>query len=450
MRRRLGVNRYICVLGLLVLGASTVWADTKPNIVLILADDLGYGDLSSYGAADMRTPHIDGLMKSGMRFDQFYSNCPVCSPTRAALLSGRYPDLVGVPGVIRTDRNNSWGNLDQNAVLMPEVLRDAGYYTALVGKWHLGLEPPYTPNERGFDYFQGWLSGMMSDYYTHRRHDINYMRRDRETIDPEGHATDLFTDWAIEVVEDRKNKDKPFFLYLAYTAPHNPIQPPDDVLKQVMERETGIDEDRAKIVALIEHMDQCIGRVISALKASGQMENTVIVFASDNGGMLRFGATNGPLRGGKGDMSEGGIRVPACVVWPGHIEAGSRSDRVAMTMDLFPTLAALVGAEETQGIEGVSILDTLLGKTQAQDERSLVWVRREGGAHNGRAYYAIRRGKWKLLQNSPFEPMALYDLESDPQEKMPLPKNHPQYRALSRELMEHISRSGRVPWQREE
>jgi arylsulfatase A-like enzyme len=425
-------------------------AGSKPNIVLILADDLGYGDLSSYGATDMRTPHIDGLMASGMRFDQFYANSPVCSPTRAALLTGRYPDLVGVPGVVRTHSRNNWGHLDRNAVLMSKVLNDAGYYTALVGKWHLGLQSPNTPNELGFDFFHGWLGDMMDDYYTHRRHDINYMRRNWKTIDPEGHATDLFSEWAVEVIEQRKNKAKPFFLYLPYNAPHNPIQPPDDVLKRVMERESGIDEERARLVALIEHMDEGIGRVISALKESNQMKNTVIVFASDNGGALRFGATNGPLRGGKGDMFEGGIRVPACVVWPGKIEAGTRSTRVAMTMDLFPTLAALAGAEETQGIEGKSLLDTLLGNDQAPDERSLVWVRREGGGHNGRAYYAIRQGNWKLVQNTPFEPMALYDLESDPQETTPLPTNHPQYRALSQELMKHISRSGLVPWQREE
>jgi arylsulfatase A-like enzyme len=149
-------------------------------------------------------------------------------------------------------------------------------------------------------------------------------------------------------------------------------------------------------------------------------------------------------------MFEGGIKVPACAVWPGHIEAGSRSDRVAMTMDLFPTLAAVAGAEVTHDIEGVSILDTLLGNDHAPDERSLVWVRREGGGHNGRAYYAIRKGNWKLLQNTPFEPMALYDLASDPREETPLPTNHPQYRNLSQALLKHISRSGLIPWQREE
>jgi len=291
----------------------------------------------------------------------------------------------------------------------------------------------------------------MDDYYTHRRHDINYMRRNGKTIDPEGHATDLFSDWAVEVIEQRKNKAKPFFLYLPYNAPHNPIQPPADVLKEVTDRESGIEEKRAKLVALIEHMDQGIGKVLSALKESGQMDNTLIVFTSDNGGALRFGANNGSLRSGKGDMFEGGIRVPACVVWPGHIEAGTRSDRVAMTMDLFPTFAALAGAEATQSIEGVSILDTLLKDDQTPDERTLVWVRREGGhRYNGRAYYAIRQGNWKLLQNTPFEPMALYDLESDPQETTPLPINHPQYRTLSQELVNHISRSGLIPWQREE
>ena len=161
-----------------------------PNIVFILADDLGYGDLSSYGAEDLQTPNIDALMADGLRFDNFYANCPVCSPTRAAFLTGRYPDTVGVPGVIRTHARNSWGYMDPDSISLPSMLRRAGYYTGMVGKWHLGLESPNTPPERGFDYFYGFLGDMMDDYYTHRRHGINYMHRNDEQIDPEGHATD--------------------------------------------------------------------------------------------------------------------------------------------------------------------------------------------------------------------------------------------------------------------
>ena len=159
---------------------------TKPNVLVILADDLGYGDLSCYGATDLKSPNIDKLVAAGMRFDNFYANCPVCSPTRAALLTGRYPDLVGVPGVIRTHIKDNWGYLFPQAVLLPQMLKRAGYHTAIVGKWHLGLASPNLPNERGFDHFHGFLGDMMDDYYNHRRHGFNYMRLNDKEIDPRG------------------------------------------------------------------------------------------------------------------------------------------------------------------------------------------------------------------------------------------------------------------------
>ncbi|MCH7870492.1 MAG: sulfatase-like hydrolase/transferase, partial [Planctomycetes bacterium] len=237
----------------------------KPNIIVILVDDLGYGDLSSYGATDLRSPNIDALAAAGMRFDNFYANCPVCSPTRAALLTGRYPDLVGVPGVIRTHASNNWGYLSQDAVLLPQLLKPAGYHTAVIGKWHLGLRPENHPLRRGFDHFHGFLGDMMDDYYHHKRHGNHYMQRDLEDVYPEGHATDIFTQWAVDYVTARAKSEQPFFLYLAYNAPHTPIQPPKDWLARVKQRESGIAEKRAKLVALIEHLDDGIGKVIAAV-----------------------------------------------------------------------------------------------------------------------------------------------------------------------------------------
>jgi arylsulfatase A-like enzyme len=444
----------------------------KPNIVLILVDDLGYGDLSSYAAEfpqggvlkDMKTPNIDSLIAAGMRFDNFYANCPVCSPTRASLLTGKYPDLVGVPGVIRTHLTNSWGYLAPQAVLLPELLKQAGYQTAIVGKWHLGLASPNTPNERGFDHFHGFLADMMDDYYDHRRHGINYMRLgSREAgslndnqIDPKGHATDLFTQWSIDYIRQRANSKprqlkgatQPFFLYLAFNAPHTPIQPPKDWLQRVKNREKDITDERAALVALIEHLDDGIGRVIAALKDSGFSENTLVIFTSDNGGQLQVGANNGPLRGGKQDMYEGGIRVPMCAVWPGKITPGSRSDRVAMTMDLFPTVCEAAGAALDNEVNGRSILPTLLGKHQSAEDRFLFWMRREGGNYGGRAYYAARYGDYKLLQNSPFEPLQLYNLKDDPEENQPLDKKHRMYQKLFTALRNHILEAGAVPWQK--
>ncbi len=420
----------------------------KPNILMILVDDLGYGDLSSYGAKDLKTPHVDRLMAAGMRFDNFYANCPVCSPTRAALLSGRYPDMAGVPGVIRTHITNSWGYLAPHAVLLPKLLKPAGYHTAIVGKWHLGLDSPNTPNERGFNHFHGFLGDMMDDYYNHRRHGNNYMRLNGKEIDPEGHATDLFTQWSIDYINDRAKSDKSFFLYLAYNAPHTPIQPPADWLDRVKKRESNISDRRAKLVALIEHLDDSIGKVIAALKDAGVSDNTLVIFTSDNGGQLGVGASNGPLRAGKQDMYEGGIREPMCAVWPGRIQPGTRSDRVALTMDLYPTICDAAGAKIAQKIDGRSILPTLLGKSQPAEDRFLFWVRREGGGYGGRAYYAARYGEYKLVQNNPFEPMELYNLKDDPKEQKPLGKKNKMYQKLFTALRNHIIEAGAVPWQK--
>ena len=422
----------------------------RPNIVLILADDLGYADLSRYGASDMQTVHIDALVDAGMRFDQFYANSPVCSPTRASLLSGRYPQMVGVPGVIRTRDSDNWGYLAKDAVLLPAMLKRAGYHTALVGKWHLGLEAPNRPTERGFDLFHGFLGDMMDDYYNHRRHGINYMRHNTEAIRPEGHATDLFTDWAIDYISDRSQSTAPFFLFLSYNAPHTPIQPPEAWVEHVMQREPGMSEQRAKLVALIEHMDEGIGKVIQALKDTGAYDNTLIVFTSDNGGQLNVGANNGPLRDGKQSMYEGGLKVPTAIVWEGKIEAGSRTDHMALSMDLFPTLVEAAGLTTTHYIEGQSFYPTLMGNTQATEGRDFFFSRREGGTrYSGKTIEAIRRGDWKLLQNSPFAPLELYNLREDPLEQNNLIDHaRDTYLELERALREHIRLSGQVAWEK--
>lgn len=430
-------------------GTSQGRGTAKPNIVVILADDLGYGDLSAWGGRYVQTPNIDRLAASGVRFDRFYSNSPVCSPTRASLLTGCFPDVVGVPGVIRTNPANSWGYLAADAELLPKRLQKAGYHSAIVGKWHLGLKSPNLPNERGFDHFHGFLGDMMDDYYNHRRHGQNYMRLNDREIDPQGHATDLFTDWAIEYLESRKRAPQPFFLYLPYNAPHKPIQPPRDFLGRVQKRNAGISEERAKLVALIEHMDTGVGRVVDALKANGQFESTLVVFVSDNGGDLQAGATCGAFNGGKGQMYEGGICVPMCAAWPGHIPPGTRSDRVGLTMDVFATACEAAGVAPPAGIDGISLLGDFLGNGPAPADRDLVWVRREGNmTYAGREFYAFRRGDWKLLQNTAFERYELYNLARDPEEKQNLAQAEPKvYHELVSALMLHVQRAGRVPWQ---
>lgn len=425
---------------------------SAPNIILILVDDLGYGDLSSYGAKDLKSPHIDRLVAGGMRFDNFYANCPVCSPTRASLLTGRYPELVGVPGVIRTHAENNWGYMAKDAVLLPQMMKRAGYQTAIIGKWHLGLEAPNRPTDRGFDFFHGWLGDMMDDYYKHRRHGINYMRRNEKEIDPPGHATDLFTEWSCDYLRERAKQDSPFFLYLAYNAPHTPIQPPADWIEKVKSREPNIDDRRAKLVALIEHMDEGIGKVMATLNQTGLAKNTLVIFSSDNGGQVNVGANNGELRDGKQSMYEGGLKVATCAVWPGKIKPGSKSSLKGITMDLFPTICETAGNAVAHTIDGRSILPTLLGKEQDFSDRDLFFHRREGGdRYGGLTINAVIRGNWKLLQNSPFAPLELYDLANDPLEKKNLAeKNHKIFRELSIALRVQVQRGGAVPWQRPE
>lgn len=424
-------------------------ADERPNIVCILVDDLGYGDLSSYGATDLRSPNIDRLIESGMRFDQFYANCPVCSPTRASLLTGRYPELVGVPGVIRTHAENSWGELASDAILLPEVLGRAGYQTAIIGKWHLGLTEPNRPQDRGFDVFQGYLGDMMDDYYNHRRHGINYMRNNDREIDPTGHATDLFTQWSCEYLRGQQDRSQPFFLYLAYNAPHTPIQPPPEWLAKVKQREPGIAPRRASLVALIEHLDAGIGKVMATLQEAGLADNTLVIFTSDNGGQLSVGAHNGPLRDGKQSMYEGGLKVPFAAAWPGQIAASARCPETAITMDLFPTICDAAGATFDHPIEGRSLLPALKGEPAQRPERDLFFHRREGGTrYGGLTISAVRRGPWKLLQNSPFAPLELYHLGNDPLEAHDLAATQKKkFNELAAALRVQIQRGGAVPWQ---
>jgi len=429
--------------------ASVGIAAERPNILVILTDDQGRGDYSAFGTPDIRTPAMDRLFREGMTFDNFYANSCVCSPTRAALLTGCHPDRVGVPGVIRHTPENSWGWLSPRATLLPQLLKRAGYHSAIVGKWHLGLESPNTPTERGFDFFHGFLGDMMEDYWTHRRGGQNFMRRNREVIDPQGHATDLFTGWACDYLSERARAKKPFFLYLAYNAPHDPIQPPPDWLERVKQREPAMDPKRQKLVALIEHLDAGIGRVLDALDRLKLADNTLVIFTSDNGGVLDFGANNGPWRSAKAHMYEGGLRVPGAARWPSHIRPGSRTARIALTMDIFATALDAAALARPAEIDGVSFLPALLGKSDADPKRDLYFVRREGGfAYGGKTIEALRRGDWKLLQDSPFAPLELYNVAADPKETTDLAKKERKvFNELSAALRAQIQRGGEVPWQ---
>ncbi len=433
-------------------GGQAVREASRPHVILILTDDHGWGDVSCYSGTDLHTPHIDRLAAEGIRFTRMRANCTVCSPTRAAMMTGRYADRVGVPGVIRTHPQNSWGFLDPATPTLADSLNEVGYHTALVGKWHLGLESPNTPNERGFDFFHGFLGDMMDDYWEHSRHGNNYLRRNQEVIQAEGHATDVFTEWANAYLRERAEQpDQPFFLFLSYNAPHFPIQPPEDWLRRVQERSPDMETSRARNVAFVEHLDDAIGKVLAVLEETGLAENTLVVFTADNGGSIPHAQCNLPWRDGKQSHYDGGLRVPFLVHWPTQVAGSAESDYAGLTFDVFPTFLELAGAEIPEDLDAVSLVPLMRGETLPEG-RELYFVRREGGdRYGGKAYEAIIRDDWKLLQNDPWSPLELYHLQEDPQETTNRIDQAPRIaRELRAALRAHIQRGGQVPWQRPE
>ena len=441
----------------------------RPNFLLILTDDHGFGDVSCYqehsqrrtgtlAPIDIDTPNIDQIGKEGIVYWNMRANATVCSPTRAALLTGKYPDRVGVPGVIRTHTNDSWGHLTPNTKTLPDYLAQAGYHTGIVGKWHLGLESPNLPNERGFSYFHGFLGDMMDNYLTHQRHDKNYMRLNHETITPEGHATELFADWACNYVRERsKTPEQPFFLYLAFNAPHFPIEPPKDALEKAQRKHPTLDPKRIANIAFVEHLDACIGRVMEALKETGLEQNTLVAVTADNGGSLPHGQSNFPWRDGKQSHYDGGLRVPFLIRWPRIIQAGTESHYQGLVFDLFATFLDLADESLPSDLDARSLRSTFspmpdMNQHPPEKElqaRDLYFVRREGGAkYGGKSYEAIIRGEWKLLQNDPYSPLELYHLPSDPSEQNNLAQSNPKkLLELSEALRWNIQRGGMIPWQ---
>ncbi|MBK9132726.1 MAG: sulfatase-like hydrolase/transferase [Gammaproteobacteria bacterium] len=442
--------------------AVTIQSAPPPNIVVILTDDQGYGDVAYTGlAADLETPNLDDLAAHGMRFNNFYANSSVCSPTRAALMTGRYPALVGVPGTVARDPVTNMGYFSPTGPTLPELLKSAGYTTGLIGKWHLGDylggDPHNLPTHRGFDHFHGFI-GAAGDYYTHDGSSYgwpgdNLLMLNDTVLDPASlqgiHTTDLLTQWAKDYIQERAGSSQPFMMYLAFSAPHDPVQPPQSYLNQVLAREPGIDPERAKLVALIEHLDDSIGQVVQELKDNGIYDNTLIIYTSDNGGYLLHNANNGPYRGGKLDFYEGGLRVPMAAVWPGRIQPGTQSAEIALTMDLYATIAEAAGVTIQHPIEGRSILPTLLGQSPQYPARDLFFENRSTFTDTlWKTHYAVRRQDWKLVQNAPGGTFELYNLASDPYETQNLAASNPtKVTELMAVLNGYKAEESLVPWQ---
>ncbi len=415
------VSLIIAVAALLTLGSLTVKADEKPNIIIILADDLGYGDVGCFGSKRFKTPNIDGLAKDGIRFTDFHSNGAVCSPTRAALLTGRYQQRTGITGVVSAKGHRHTG-LDLEETTFAEVLKTAGYTTALFGKWHVGYQSDYNPVRQGFDEFIGYVSGNV-DYHAHLDQTGREDWWKQDKLRPEnGYTTDLITDHGVEFI--RRNKDRPFLLYLAHEAPHYPYQGRKDPPRYT--RDKGRTKDPVTLEVyreMIEVMDEGIGRIRKAVDDAGLSVNTLIFFFSDNGPAGPGSAAR--LRGKKGSIWEGGHRVPAVACWPGTIRAGRISNATAMGADLLPTIAdmARVTLPEDLELDGVSLLPHLSCEYQIA-ARPIFW-----GVKNR---LAVRKGQYKLITNRSFTNPALYDLENDLGEKQNIAEQKPE---LVRELL---------------
>ncbi len=375
-----------------------------PNFVIVLADDLGYGDLACYGHPQVRTPHLDALAAGGLRFDDFHSSGAVCSPTRAGLLTGRYQQRAGIPGVILADPGAGLRHhgLQPGEATLAGLLRDAGYATGICGKWHLGYDPRYNPVRHGFDSFRGYVSGNV-DYFSHvdGAGFPDWWDGDR-LVPEEGYTTQLITRHAVGFIEAHAHE--PFCLYVAHEAVHSPYQGPGDgPVRMADGRRHPERQDRVGAYReMTEAMDAGVGEVLAALARLGLEERTLVFFFSDNGA-TRVGS-NGKLRGGKGTLWEGGHRIPAMARWPGRIPAGSRCNVPTVCLDLLPTFLALAGAgAPPRPLDGVDLCPLLFG-TGALAPRQIFW-----GHGRDRA---VREGPWKLLLRDGAPP-ALFDLEHD-------------------------------------
>lgn len=393
-------------------------AQERPNIVIIMADDLGYGDISAFDGW-VKTPHLERMASEGLRFTSFYSSGTVCSPTRAGLLTGRYQQRAGIPGVVYAapDRNRHHG-LQASEVTFAEIMREAGYATGIFGKWHLGYERQYNPIHHGFGAFRGYVSGNV-DFFAHVDGANFYDWWDGdELINEHGYVTHLITKHAVDFID--QHHENPFILYLPHEAPHYPYQGPNDepfrvVGKQVREDWTDTLRVKTAYREMVEELDKGVGAVLDALINHNIEDNTLVLFFSDNGA-FRFGS-NGPLRDYKGSLWEGGIRVPGIAWWPGRIAAGRVTEEPVISIDVMPTMLALAGTEVPSGhsLDGIDISDLLL-EGASLPRRSLFWD------YVGQS--AMRDGPWKLVQAKEQQP-ALFNLEQDVSESIDLAAKHP-------------------------
>src|SRR5215468_8384315 len=444
-------GRQVSLLAVLTLAwvmtaGSTRAADTKPNIVHIVADDLGWKDVGFNGCTDIKTPNIDALAAGGAKFTQFYTE-PMCTPTRAALMTGRYPFRYGLQTIV-IPTSADYG-LDTNEWLMPQCLGKAGYKTAIIGKWHLGhADKKYWPMQRGFDYQYGAMIGEL-DYFTHDEHGVLDWFRNNEPVRETGYTTTLIGRDAARLIEEH-DTSTPLYLYLAFNAVHTPYQAP----KEYVDRFPNIaDPTRRTYAGMVAAMDEQVGRVVAALDTRKMRDNTLIVFHSDNGGTrdamfagviadmskIKIPCDNGPYRDGKGTLYEGGTRVAAFANWPGHIRPGT-VDALIHVVDFYPTLTALAGAStaKSKPLDGVNVWETIANG--APSPRTEI-------VYNVEPFRAsLRQGDWKLVWKTilPFN-VELYNIAEDPYEKNNLADAHPDKVLGMQQRVEALAREATKP-----
>ncbi len=446
MRNRLPAKALFAALFAAGWALTSSAADNKPNIVHIVADDLGWKDVGFNGCTDIKTPNIDALAQGGAKFTQFYVQ-PMCTPTRAALMTGRYPFRYGLQTIV-IPTAAGYG-LDTTEWLMPQCLGEAGYKTAIIGKWHLGhADKKHWPRQRGFDYQYGAMIGEL-DYFTHDEHGVLDWFRDNKPVHEKGYTTTLLGDDAVKYINAQDGK-KPFYLYLTFNAPHTPYQAP----KQYIDKYSGIADPTRRIYAgMVDCLDENIGKVVAALDKKGLRENTLILFHSDNGGTtdkrftgqmadvskLKLPCDNGPYRSGKGALFEGGRRVAACANWPGHIKAQT-VDGIIHAVDIYPTLAALAGASTARckPLDGMNVWETIAeGKPSPRTEFIYTVEPFRGG---------IRQGDWKLIWRTMLpSSVDLYNLAEDPYEKNNVAAAHPDQVAAMEARLETAGKESAKP-----
>ena len=400
-----------------------------PNVVIILADDLGWADVGYHGS-DIMTPNIDRIAKEGMRLERFYAT-PYCSPTRSALMTGRDPIKLGVAHSVLMAWNN--GGVSPEEHFMSESFKSAGYQTAMVGKWHMGHSiEQHTPNARGFDHFYGHFNTDVN-YFSHTFAEGHDFQENGKSVKHEGeYATDVHGNQAERYINEIRDPNKPFFLYVPFLAPHSPMNAKEEDKSKYPNRLDTPVHPAKTYAAMVDSMDQAIGQILTALDEQGVADNTIVLFFTDNGGYYNFGGVNTPLRGGKLETYEGGIRVAAAMRWPDVLPADTVNENVISVMDLFPTLTEAAGIEagNVKAIDGVSRWDAVTGTGEKDRGAPLVFT--SGIPIHNKFQYGVLDGPWKLVQDvnhlrrTTETKSQVFNVWDDPNEENDLSETHPE------------------------